>query len=75
MSRFTFAALLVIGTILLPPAADAQATISGGPGTPGGPGAGNAQKLFALRSAEYEALRTLYIEQGIALPFSSGPLQ
>jgi hypothetical protein len=33
----------------------------------------NAQKLYALRSAEYEALRTLYIEQGIALPFSSGP--
>lgn len=33
----------------------------------------NSQKLYALRSAEYEALRTLYIEQGIALPFSSGP--
>jgi hypothetical protein len=33
----------------------------------------NAQKSYALRSPEYEALRTLYIEQGIALPFSSGP--
>ncbi len=33
----------------------------------------NGQKLYALRSSEYEALRTLYIEQGIALPFSSGP--
>ncbi|MFO8042723.1 MAG: hypothetical protein R6U25_05950, partial [Alkalispirochaeta sp.] len=33
----------------------------------------NFQKTYALRSAEYEALRTLYIEQGSALPFSSGP--
>ena len=33
----------------------------------------NAQKTYALRSPEYEALRTLYIEQGSALPFSSGP--
>lgn len=33
----------------------------------------NYQKTYALRSPEYEALRTLYIEQGSALPFSSGP--
>lgn len=33
----------------------------------------NAQKQYPLRSPEYEALRTLYIAQGIALPFSSGP--
>jgi hypothetical protein len=33
----------------------------------------NQQKQYALRSAEYEALRTLYIAQGRALPFSSGP--
>ena len=33
----------------------------------------NYQKTYPLRSPEYEALRTLYIEQGIALPFSSGP--
>ncbi|MFW5643640.1 MAG: hypothetical protein ACOCYQ_06385, partial [Alkalispirochaeta sp.] len=29
--------------------------------------------MYSLRSAEYEALRTLYIARGIALPFSSGP--
>lgn len=33
----------------------------------------NAQRVYALRSPEYEALRTLYIEAGRALPFSSGP--
>lgn len=33
----------------------------------------NHQKQYALRSTEYEALRTLYVSQGIALPFSSGP--
>ena len=33
----------------------------------------NFQKTYPLRSPEYEAVRTLYIEQGIALPFSSGP--
>jgi len=34
---------------------------------------GNAQKLYPLRSTEYEAVRSLYIEAGLALPFSSGP--
>ncbi len=34
----------------------------------------NGQKSYALRSPEYQALRTLYIEAGIALPFSSGPV-
>ncbi|MEX2443038.1 MAG: hypothetical protein WD492_05510 [Alkalispirochaeta sp.] len=33
----------------------------------------NYQKTYPLRSPEYEALRALYIEQGSALPFSSGP--
>lgn len=33
----------------------------------------NDQQTFPLRSAEYEALRTLHIEQGVPLPFSSGP--
>lgn len=33
----------------------------------------NNQRVFALRSPEYEALRTLYLEAGRALPFSSGP--
>lgn len=33
----------------------------------------NSQRVFALRSPEYEALRTLYLEAGRALPFSSGP--
>ncbi len=34
----------------------------------------NMQKSFPLRSGEFEALRTLSIEQGIALPFTSGPI-
>jgi hypothetical protein len=33
----------------------------------------NLQRSYPLRSPEYETLRTLYVEQGIALPFSSGP--
>ncbi len=37
------------------------------------PGQQNYQKTYPLRSPEYEALRTLYIEQGIALPFATGP--
>lgn len=33
----------------------------------------NSQRVYSLRSPEYEALRSLYIEVGRALPFSSGP--
>ncbi len=33
----------------------------------------NLQKTYPLRSPEYEAIRSLYIEQGLALPFGSGP--
>ena len=34
----------------------------------------NHQKMYALRSLEYEAVRTLSIESGVALPFNSGPI-
>lgn len=33
----------------------------------------NDQKMYRSDAPEYEAIRTLYIEQGLALPFSSGP--
>lgn len=33
----------------------------------------NQQKIYRLRSPEYETVRTLYIEQGLALPFATGP--
>ncbi|MFP4301775.1 MAG: hypothetical protein ACLFQZ_07095 [Spirochaetaceae bacterium] len=33
----------------------------------------NGQKMYRYGSPEYEAIRTLYIEQRLGLPFSSGP--
>lgn len=33
----------------------------------------NGQKIYRNGSPEYEAIRTLYIESGLGLPFSSGP--
>src|SRR6056297_4261700 len=33
----------------------------------------NGQKMYRNGSPEYEAIRTLYIEQRLGLPFSSGP--
>lgn len=33
----------------------------------------NGQKIYRYGSPEYEAIRTLYIETGSGLPFSSGP--
>jgi hypothetical protein len=60
--RWTFAfRVFLVSSILLP-------------GFLAGAGAqDNDQQTFPLRSREYEALRTLHIEQGVPLPFSSGP--